>query len=137
MILLVRDYQNFDSLIDFDFDSISDFNQEFINDFKNQHSVISQYYINENVKIIPLGNCKYDNEKFYYSSWYSLYCALSQVDKDHLFSKGKINYLLKEFCSFIFGQEYAFCYSEIMEMHKTLTEYPEIIKRCIACIYFV
>ena len=66
-LLLVKGYEKFDRLEDFDFNSIHKFHKQFLDDYKNQYQMTSQYYINDYLIPLPLGNCKYNYENYIYS----------------------------------------------------------------------
>lgn len=68
---------------------------------------------------------------------YTLYYNLSQIDKDNLFSMGKVNYLVSVFSSYFFGLPFFIFYPDILAIEETLTGSSDIIKICKSCIYSI
>lgn len=137
MFFLIKGYEEFDSLDDNYFEALSDFQKDFQIKYSNQHTDIFQYYIRDSIIPLLLGNYKFDLDKYVHSSWYALYYTLSQIEKDNLFSKGKVNYLVSGFSSCFFGPIYLMFYTDILSIEETLSESSDIMKRCTSCIYAI
>lgn len=149
MLFLVKGYEEFDKLEDFDFDSISNFHKKFLVHYKEQYKKTSQYYINDYLTPLPLGNCKYNYENYIYSSWYALYNVLSKIKEEDLFSMANVNLILSSLTSNLFGQDYCNIYNEIVEnppensseieryFSNSQKTTAEIIKCCNSCCLFL
>lgn len=148
-LLLVKGYEKFDRLEDFDFNSIHKFHKQFLDDYKNQYQMTSQYYINVYLIPLTLGNCKYNYENYIYSCWYSLFNFLSQVNEENLFTKDSLKLTLSSLISNLFGEDYKRIYTDIVENppenSNEIVAYfanynrdtAEIFKCCYSCCYFL
>lgn len=71
-----------------------------------QHKKSFQYYINDYMTTLSLGNRKYNYENYIYSSWFVLYNAFSEIKEANLFSMENIHLILSELTTNLVPSKY-------------------------------
>ncbi|KAK8883942.1 hypothetical protein M9Y10_043044 [Tritrichomonas musculus] len=144
--LLVREYQDFDSLTNLSYASLNQYQQTFKEKFRKTKREVSEYYVFDFLTPIPIGNLTSNYDSYFRSLWYSFHKIFSDINKDTLHTKDEITDLLKINISQIFGNRFSDCYQGIIQspcecvssiMPNSDKNTSDIIKLCYSAFYFL